>query len=659
MPDNMFCADNFDFNGAGRGKGKGKSKGSDGYAPVGDGERRSVSFANADDVVNFHVGDGTPQDPRIKAAESGGGAGYDPEVWRKTFLERARMYSEISGNQQQESPPAGEDNMDPDSVPSYPPPRPPPNTQSSPFDEGTWEVLYGTNAPVMKPVEPLPPCGPIFFFRVVKDARQVYAAADTKAKKIGKKEIGEVVRVADFSGAWVRLAPETEAQADGKWQGWMLQDDPESGERLLEEIEDPLENEKEYTKQLLRRIWKVNDHIKTRIADKSLRSRQYQWSGRLSPGDKLQLPEGTRILNAFWGLEVRYVKLAVGEEYWPQGCINLQAPGWECPSEEARAGHWRVFAARPFGHHELIEVCPLVEADLSTCLASMPLRMNLLETPVTEEASGAQRGFVKNWLPLGYGMLYQQSIELEDVQINWKSVKNFNCKYIAVGDHMYIYATRRIEADEELVLRYQQNFRTDQGEAIDFEGFTPYWCRPNGLPENFAKALKGPVGPRKVRPIPGHAKFGKSQLHARGVFADANYKKGEIVEICPCLFMDTNGADCMKDYCFRLPPVKVDLPGGRQVVKRNEILVLPLGLGGMYNHLPKSDGQNVQWYYDESTQCMVWVADQKDGEDIVRNQELCFDYGSDYWNAPGRQQRGPNFTGTNWAELGLEDNADS
>jgi hypothetical protein len=47
-------------------------------------------------------------------------------------------------------------------------------------------------------------------------------------------------------------------------------------------------------------------------------------------------------------------------------------------------------------------------------------------------------------VPLGYGMLYQQSIELEDVKINWTPVTNFNCKFVPVDGHMYIYATRRI-----------------------------------------------------------------------------------------------------------------------------------------------------------------------------------------------------------------------
>ena len=112
--------------------------------------------------------------------------------------------------------------------------------------------------------------------------------------------------------------------------------------------------------------------------------------------------------------------------------------------------------------------------------ACFQLRMNIVETPADEDAEYTGRtGRVKSYVrppsgiriafghlrtktktvqtpktahvlafkvPLGYGMLYQQSIELPDawhsslrhdlpreVQINWTPVSNFNCKFIAVG----------------------------------------------------------------------------------------------------------------------------------------------------------------------------------------------------------------------------------
>eukprot|EP00812_Abedinium_dasypus_P011110 NODE_4689_length_650_cov_178.157983.p1 GENE.NODE_4689_length_650_cov_178.157983~~NODE_4689_length_650_cov_178.157983.p1 ORF type:complete len:199 (+),score=33.65 NODE_4689_length_650_cov_178.157983:3-599(+) len=164
---------------------------------------------------------------------------------------------------------------------------------------------------------------------------------------------------------------------------------------------------------------------------------------------------------------------------------------------------------------------------------------------------------------------------------------------------------------------------------------------------NFAKAMATPHGPRKLRAMPSQVKFGKSTLvkndflHPHGVFADADFKEGEIVEMCPCLVLDYNGASCMVDNCFYLPPIEVDL-GDRTIVKRGERWVLPLGNGSIYNHLPAGQ-DNVTWFYDETTQCVIYVASLPDGKKkIERNEELCFDYGEDYWNDGSRRYRAPD-----------------
>jgi len=284
---------------------------------------------------------------------------------------------------------------------------------------------------------------------------------------------------------------------------------------------------------------------------------------------------------------------------------------------------------------------PLVKVDTELCIASMQLRMNLVETSADDDAATTgMTGRVQSCIPLGYGMLYQQSIELEGVKLNWTPVTNFNCKFIPVSGHMYIYATRKIPAGEELILEYQRNFRTDEGEVIDFTGFTPYWSRPKP-PEVFANALAPPCeSPREVRSVPGCVKFGKSRLHERGVFAGAAYRKGEIIEACPCLVLDRNGAACMQDYCFHLPDVSVELQG-RSITKRQARYVLPCGYGGMYNHLD-AEGENVEWLYDETSQCCVYMARPPDGGEVVqRNAELCFDYGEAYWDAPSRRHQRP------------------
>lgn len=577
-------------------------------------------------------------------------AAVDPDRWRRAFEQRQRLVEkkerEATGGEPSEAPEpsAAPEPSDPDTM--YPPRREAPNLVSTPYSDTSWELLYGQNAPPQKSPEPLPPIGPSFFFRVMVE-QPVHERPDPNSAEIDTRSKGEVVRIVDFNGAWVRLAAETEAQVAANFEGWMLSEDAQDGS-LLEEIEDPEETEKEYTKNLFRRIWKVTDHVAVRLREKGEKATQYLKTGRVPPGDRSTLPEGTRCLSAFWGLEARFVKLLPSEEYWPQGCLTL-APsvlkaGWEQPKEEARSGHWRVFAARPFGAHELVEVCPLVKVDnLEAMFASMPLRMNVVETPADEDAHlTGKRGRVRNNLPLGFGMLYQQSIELWDVQVNWTPVTNYNCKMLPIAGHMYIYTTRKVQANEELVLEYKRNFRTDEGEVIDFTGFTPYWMRQKP-PANFAKALTTPHGPRKVRPPPGSVKFGRSRLHERGCYADASFKKGEIVEMCPCLVLDQNGADCMQDYAFHVPAVKVKV-GDRELVKREERFLLPLGNGGMYNHLDEKSGENVTWHYDETTQCIVFVAKpQGDEAEVSRNEELCFDYGEAYWDAPARRHQRPGY----------------
>ncbi|CAE8710587.1 unnamed protein product, partial [Polarella glacialis] len=206
----------------------------------------------------------------------------------------------------------------------YPPRREPPNQDTCAFPDGDgWVSVYGSNAPVFKKPEPLPPVGAVFFFRVCgqKSEQPVFEKPDAGLEEIDSRMKGEVVRVTDFKGNWVRLAVETEAQVEENWEGWMISEDGE--ETLLEEIEDPTEHEVEFTKDLFKRLWSITDHVTLRIRDRTERSLQYLRRGRVPPGKKALLPEGTRCVNAFWGLEARFVKLAEGEEYWPQGCLAL------------------------------------------------------------------------------------------------------------------------------------------------------------------------------------------------------------------------------------------------------------------------------------------------------------------------------------------------
>lgn len=590
------------------------------------------------------------EDPQIGAAPSGGGRQVDPDIWRKAFEHRQQLHESSARGAERVEPRPDDRNpapINPDAM--YPPRREGPNTHGpEPYKPDDWKTIYGSNLPPVENVEPLAPIGSVFFFRVMEVDQPVYQEPDPESKQIGLHTLGEVVKVVDFRGAWAKLGVDTEEQDEDGWEGWMLSEGPKG--TLLEEIEDINEYEEQYTKQLFKKVWKLHDHVMARLRERGPRADQYFSCGRIPPGRRAQLPQGTRCINAFWGLEARWIALGPGEEYWPQGALTLTPQylraGWQQPPPEIRAGHWRVFAARPFGANELVEVCPLMKVDqLEHMFASFMLRMNIVETPADEDAHIT--GFIgklHNNLPLGFGMMYQQSIDLWDVKVNWEPVQNYNCKMIPADGHMYIYTTRKVQVDEELVLYYNRAYRTEMGEAIDFTGFTPYWRREK-MPEHFAKALVTPHGPRKVKPVPGHVKYGKSslctdRLHSRGAFADRDYKRGEIIEMAPALTLDDNGAHVMADYCFELPAVEVQV-GDRKITKRERKFVLPLGNGGMYNHQPRGKGENVQWYYDETTMCVIYVAAPTDSDTIKRNTELCFDYGEAWWDNDRRRRQRP------------------
>lgn len=500
---------------------------------------------------------------------------------------------------------------------------------------GNWKVLVGDNAPAVRDPEPLPPVGPVFFYRCLRKV-EARVKPDLEADVCSRKVAGEFVRVCDIRDLWLRLAPETEKHVEDNWEAWILSETDE--ELLLEEVTDPLENEKAHTKQLMDRLWRIHDDVKARIRDTSQRGDQFMSVGRVPPTNKDRLPSGTRTFNAFWGLEARLVSLGPDEEYWPQGAMHIH------PKEQARNQHWRIFATRTFEQNELIEVCPLVEINIHLTMAALNLRDSVIETPKED----GPRGLLDVWIPLGYGMLYQRAVKLKDVKVNEEEVSTHNAEMVSAKAHMYVYATRRIHVDEEIVLNWHGEVRTDDGAAIDMTGFTPYWCRDQH-PEVFQKALSVPAGPRPKRPLFGHIKFGWSKIQGRGVFADKSYSRGEIVEICPCLILDEAGADAGADFAMSFPAVKQECEDGRNLTKREQIDVFPCGYGGMYNHSPEpqnniEEGEdeseemikrrtaNLAWFYDETTQCVILVAT----ESVSRNQELTIDYGEPYWESPSR-----------------------
>lgn len=95
----------------------------------------------------------------------------------------------------------------------------------------------------------------------------------------------------------------------------------------------------------------------------------------------------------------------------------------------------------------------------------------------------------------------------------------------------------------------------------------------------------------------------------RGVFATKDYKKGEIIEICPCVKTETDKLHGrFRDYIFGL----------------NETMsVVALGYCSIYNH---SDTPNSS--YEVINEYKMNITALKD---IKAGEEIFVSYGDEYW----------------------------
>ena len=107
----------------------------------------------------------------------------------------------------------------------------------------------------------------------------------------------------------------------------------------------------------------------------------------------------------------------------------------------------------------------------------------------------------------------------------------------------------------------------------------------------------------------------QSLIHngGRGVFAEKDFKKGEVIEVCPLLtdYKKNFEKSKIKDYTFK-SKFKPD----------QEVIVF--GMCSMYNH---SDKFNV--LHNQDPENMIFTA----ARDIKKGEELYVNYGNDYWNS--------------------------
>jgi len=103
----------------------------------------------------------------------------------------------------------------------------------------------------------------------------------------------------------------------------------------------------------------------------------------------------------------------------------------------------------------------------------------------------------------------------------------------------------------------------------------------------------------------------KIKKKGRGVFANQDYKKGQVIEVCPCIKeRKDNISLILKDYVFKFD---------------DDFALVGFGYCSIYNDSKKP---NAFWeIIDENTMRVVASKNIKKGE------EICHSYGSDYWKS--------------------------
>ena len=99
------------------------------------------------------------------------------------------------------------------------------------------------------------------------------------------------------------------------------------------------------------------------------------------------------------------------------------------------------------------------------------------------------------------------------------------------------------------------------------------------------------------------------KIGSRGVFATKNYKKNDIIEICPTISEETSKFDgILKDYIFKYD---------------DKYSLLAFGFCSMYNH---SDDYNALWTILSKNQIKMYAT-----KDIKKGEEILTSYGDGYW----------------------------
>jgi len=101
------------------------------------------------------------------------------------------------------------------------------------------------------------------------------------------------------------------------------------------------------------------------------------------------------------------------------------------------------------------------------------------------------------------------------------------------------------------------------------------------------------------------------------VLSKTQFAKGEIIEICPIIFVgyEAKAIDRIKDFIFEI----------EKTGKNGGMYGLVLGYGSLYKHSEKA---NVEYAYNRANRQMYFKAARV----IQAHEELTINYGKDYWD---------------------------
>jgi hypothetical protein len=101
-----------------------------------------------------------------------------------------------------------------------------------------------------------------------------------------------------------------------------------------------------------------------------------------------------------------------------------------------------------------------------------------------------------------------------------------------------------------------------------------------------------------------------NKINSRGVFANKNFYKNDIIEICPCIKINAllHHERPFENYLFKL---------------NDKYSIVGFGYCSMYNH---SETPNALWHIINENQISIQIL-----KDIKKDEEILVSYGNEYW----------------------------